>query len=313
MFIGVYMIMVFDPQILFNDGFYDLIHVTMPKGSLLHPEFPAALGCRTHALSRQFDVLGGALSKNAPEMATAAGYGSSPHFLYSGTDAKGRPFQLMEILYGGIPGRPVGDGMDGHSWWPLFENIPTEYLESYYPMLIESYASIADTGGPGKHRGGNGVEKIYLLLEEGEVSIHDDRHATQPWGILGGKPGAVSSKLLIREDGTREELPSKIDNVKVRNGDRIVFRTAGGGGWGDPLERDPRRVRNDVARKLMTAAAAREQYGVVLSGDGHELDERATAELREGFRAARGALPVFDFGERPGSGNGAAGQSVNAS
>ena len=90
MFIGVYMIMVFDPQILFNDGFYDLIHVTLPKGSLVHPNFPAPLGCRTHALSRQFDVLGGALSKKAPEMATAAGYGSSPHFLYSGTDA-GRP------------------------------------------------------------------------------------------------------------------------------------------------------------------------------------------------------------------------------
>ncbi|MDP6816310.1 MAG: hydantoinase B/oxoprolinase family protein, partial [Alphaproteobacteria bacterium] len=106
MFIGVYMIMVFDPQILFNDGFYDLIHVTMPDGSLLHPDFPAALGCRTHALSRQFDVLGGALSRHAPEMATAAGYGSSPHFLYSGVDRNGRTFQLMEILYGGIPGRP---------------------------------------------------------------------------------------------------------------------------------------------------------------------------------------------------------------
>ena len=86
MFIGVYMIMVFDPQILFNDGFYDLIHVTLPKGSLVHPDFPAALGCRTHALARQFDVLGGALSRHAPEMATAAGYGSSPHFLYSGVD-----------------------------------------------------------------------------------------------------------------------------------------------------------------------------------------------------------------------------------
>jgi len=305
MFIGVYMIMIFDPQILFNDGFYDLIHVTLPKGSLLHPDFPAALGSRTHALARQFDVLGGALSKNAPEMATAAGYGSSPHFLFSGTDAKGRPFQLMEILYGGIPGRPVGDGMDGHSWWPLFENIPTEYLESYYPMLVESYASVADTGGPGKHRGGNGVEKVYLLLEDGEVSIHDDRHASQPWGILGGKPGACSDKTLVREDGSREALPSKVDNVKVGNGDRIIFRTAGGGGWGDPLERDPHRVRNDVARRLMSAEAAREHYGVVLSGAGHELDQRATEDLRGSLTNTRGNLPVFDFGERPTS-NGAA-------
>ncbi len=303
MFIGVYMIMVFDPQILFNDGFYDLIHVTFPKGSLVHPDFPAALGCRTHALSRQFDVLGGALSKHAPEMATAAGYGSSPHFLYSGVDRNGRPFQLMEILYGGIPGRPVGDGMDGHSWWPLFENIPSEYLESYYPMLIENYTTIPGTGGAGLHRGGNGVEKVYLMLEEGEISIHDDRHLTQPWGILGGKPGGCSEKWLVKSDGSREPLPSKIDNVKVANGDRIVFRTAGGGGWGDPLERDPMKVRNDVARGLLAAAGARAEYGVVLAGANHDLDRGATEDLRRGLTRNRKALPVFDFGKRP-SGNG---------
>ena len=297
MFIGVYMIMVFDPQILFNDGFYDLIHVTLPKGSLVHPDFPAALGCRTHALARQFDVLGGALSRHAPEMATAAGYGSSPHFLYSGVDGDGQSFQLMEILYGGIPGRPIGDGMDGHSWWPLFENIPSEYLESYYPMIIEGYGSLPDTGGPGRHRGGNGVEKVYRLLEPGEISIHDDRHRSQPWGILGGKPGGVSEKWLIRADGRRTPLESKVDNVKVAPGDRIVFRTAGGGGWGDPLERDPARVQADVRRKLMSAQAAEREYGVVLAGDRFELDAVATEERRESIRRSRGPLPTYDFGE----------------
>jgi N-methylhydantoinase B len=298
MFIGVYMIMVFDPQILFNDGFYDLIHVTMPKGSLVHPNFPASLGCRTHTLSRQFDVLGGALSYNAPEMATAAGYGSSPHFLYSGIDKSGRPFQLMEILYGGIPGRPMGDGMDGHSWWPLFQNIPTEYLETYYPMLIDGYLTIMDTGGAGKHRGGNGVEKVFLLLEEGDISIHDDRHLTQPWGILGGRPGACSEKWLVRKDGGRQPLPSKTDNVRVFAGDRVIFRTAGGGGWGDPLERDPLRTRNDVARKLMSETKAREEYGVVLSGAALDLDRRATEELRDSMKRNRKTPKLFDFGER---------------
>ena len=297
MFIGVYMIMVFDPQILFNDGFYDLIHVTLPKGSLVHPNFPAPLGCRTHALARQFDVLGGALSRHAPEMATAAGYGSSPHFLYSGVDGDGQSFQLMEILYGGIPGRPIGDGMDGHSWWPLFENIPSEYLESYYPMIIEAYASVPDTGGPGRHRGGNGVEKVYRLLEHGEISIHDDRHRSQPWGILGGKPGAVSGKWLIRADGTRTPLESKVDNVKVAPGDRIVFRTAGGGGWGDPLERDPARVRADVCRRLMSAEVAKREYGVVLTGAALVLDAAATEARRESTRRSRGPLPTYDFGE----------------
>ncbi len=300
MFIGVYMIMVFDPQILFNDGFYDLIHVTMPKGSLVHPEFPAALGCRTHALSRQFDVLGGALSHNAPEMATAAGYGSSPYFLYSGVDPEGRPYQLMEILYGGIPGRPVGDGMDGHSWWPLFENIPTEYLESFYPMIVESYASIADSGGAGLHRGGNGVEKVYRLLADGTVSIHDDRGVTQPWGILGGKPGACSDKWIRRGNGQPEPLPSKIDGIKVQPGDRIIFRTAGGGGWGDPLEREPMRVRNDVARRLLTIDKAREDYGVVLMGAEIALDQRATQDLRQSLLSTRKPPDLFDFGDQRG-------------
>jgi N-methylhydantoinase B len=298
MFIGVYMIMVFDPQILFNDGFYDLIHVTMPKGSLLNPNFPASLGSRTHTLSRQFDVLGGALSYNAPEMATAAGYGSSPHFLYSGVDKDGRPFQLMEILFGGIPGRPVGDGLDGHSWWPLFQSIPSEYLETYYPMLVDGHSTIIDSGGAGKHRGGNGVEKVFYFLEEGEISIHDDRHDTQPWGILGGRPAACSEKWLVRKDGSREPLPSKIDNVRVRNGDRVIFRTAGGGGWGDPLERDPIRTRNDVARKLMSERKAREDYGVVLTGPNLEVDRRATDELRDSMRRNRKTPKLFDFGER---------------
>ena len=147
MFIGVYLIMVNDPQILFNDGFYPLLHVVMPEGSLLRPRFPSALGCRTHALARLFDVLGGALCKHAPELNTASGYGTSPYMLYSGWDGQGEYFYSMEILYGGIPGRPIGDGMDGHSWWPLFENIPTEYLEAYYPLRIDGYSTVTDSGG----------------------------------------------------------------------------------------------------------------------------------------------------------------------
>ncbi len=112
MFIGVYLIMVNDPQILFNDGFYPLLHVVMPEGSLLRPRHPAALGCRTHALTRLFDVLGGALTKQAPELNTAAGYGTSPYMLYSGWGEDGKFFYAMEILYGGIPG-PADRRRDG--------------------------------------------------------------------------------------------------------------------------------------------------------------------------------------------------------
>src|SRR2546430_15967218 len=98
--IGVYLIMVNDPDILFNDGFYPLLHVVMPEGCLLNPRYPAALGCRTHGLTRLFDVLGGALTKQAPELNTAAGHGTSPYMLYSGWKDDGEVFYALALLYG---------------------------------------------------------------------------------------------------------------------------------------------------------------------------------------------------------------------
>jgi N-methylhydantoinase B len=295
MFIGVYLIMVNDPQILFNDGFYPLLHVVMPEGCLLNPRYPAALGCRTHALTRLFDVLGGALTKQAPELNTAAGYGTSPYMLYSGWGEDGRFFYAMEILYGGIPGRPIGDGMDGHSWWPLFENIPTEYLEAYYPLRIDGYTTVTDSGGAGLHRGGNGVEKRYVYLEPGQVSIHDDRWLTRPWGVLGGEPGQRSSKLLRRADGTEEVLPAKCDEVEVAPGDMLIYRTAGGGGWKDRLDREVEAVARDVAFGLVSREKARTAYGVVLGDDG-TVDAAATEAERAAQRSARGNALAFDFG-----------------
>ncbi len=290
MFIGVYLIMVFDPQILFNDGFYPLLHVVIPDGSLLHPKFPSALGCRTHALTRLFDVLGGALARKSPEHTTAAGYGTSPYMLYSGWDRNGDFYYLMEISYGGIPGRPIGDGMDGHSWWPLFENIPTEYLEAYYPVRVDGYTTVKDSGGAGFHRGGNGIEKRYRYLEPGEVSIHDDRWLTYPWGILGGKPGHRSEKILQRADGSEERLPSKCDEVKVAPDDVLIYRTAGGGGWKDPLDRPMEQVEADVAKGLVSEEKARSDYGVVPG------DAEATEKLRQDLREQRGEVKDFDLG-----------------
>ncbi|MCB1624405.1 MAG: hydantoinase B/oxoprolinase family protein, partial [Pseudomonadales bacterium] len=137
MFAGVYMIMVFDPQILFNDGFYDLMEVRIPAGTLLKPIKPAALSCRTHALGRIFDVLGGLLGQGNPDFMCGAGFSDSPHFMYSGYDSKGDWYQLYQITFGGIPGKPFGDGPDGHSLWPSFTNVPNEFLESYFPLRID--------------------------------------------------------------------------------------------------------------------------------------------------------------------------------
>lgn len=299
MFFGIYMIMVFDPQILFNDGFYDLIDVRIPAGSLLKPRFPAALSGRTHALGRIFDILGGLLGQKTPQFLNAAGFSSSPHLFYSGNDT--RPgqghawFQLFQIGFGGIPGRPLGDGPDGHSLWPGFTNVPNEFLERYFPMMIERYATEPDSGGAGLHRGGNGIHMTYRFLSAGTIAIHDDRWFVPPWGVNGGDPGKRARKVLEKADGTTVIVGNKVEDVAVEAGDQLHFITWGGGGWGDPLERDPALVGKEIVQGLVTPQGAR-AYGVV-ADDGGVVDAAATAALRSEMRAGRGgALPVFNTG-----------------
>jgi N-methylhydantoinase B len=294
MFFGIYMIMVFDPAILFNDGFYDLIEVRIPEGSLLKPRFPAALSGRTHALGRIFDILGGLLGQRTPEFLNAAGFSSSPHLMFSGRDKAGKWFQLFQIGFGGIPGRPFGDGPDGHSLWPGFTNVPNEFLERYFPLRIERYEALADTGGPGLNRGGNGIHMSYRFLAGGTVSIHDDRWFTKPWGVNGGKPGARARKILEKADGTKRIVPNKLDSLKVEEGDLLHFITWGGGGWGDPLERDPALVAREVRQGLVTPEGAR-HYGVVCDADGR-LDAAATEALRAAMRASAPPNALFDHG-----------------
>ncbi len=292
-FFGALTISLFDPAILLNDGFYDLVEVRIPKGSILKPEFPAPLSCRTHLLGRIFDIMGGLLGQGAPQAMNAAGFSDSPHFMYSGYDRNGEWFQLFQIGFGGIPGRPVGDGPDGHSLWPGFTNVPNEFIEAYFPLRIETYETICDSGGAGLHRGGNGLRVAYRLLADGEVSIHDDRWLTYPWGVNGGHPGQRSRKELIRADGSRQVLPSKCDRVAVRAGDLLHFDTWGAGGWGDPLKRDPDKVLADVRKGLVSAEGAR-RYGVVIV-DG-AVDAAATEALRGTMAAARGQAGLFDRG-----------------
>jgi N-methylhydantoinase B len=294
MFFGIYMIMVFDPQILFNDGFYDLIDVRIPKGSLLKPEFPAALSGRTHALGRIFDILGGLLGQKTPEFLNAAGFSSSPHLFYSGNDKKGAWFQLFQIGFGGIPGRPMGDGPDGHSLWPGFTNVPNEFLERYFPLMIERYETEPDSGGAGLHRGGNGIHMTYRFLASGTISIHDDRWFIPPWGVNGGNPGKRARKVLEKADGTSVIIGNKVEEVHVDEGDQLHFITWGGGGWGDPLERVPELVGKEISQGLVSVEGARE-YGVVASATG-AVDAAETHVLRAKIRAARPALELFNYG-----------------
>ena len=294
MFFGSFTINLFDPHILFNDGFYELVDVRIPEGSLLKPKFPAALSGRTHALGRIFDVMGGVLGQGAPDAMNAAGFSDSPHLFYSGYDKKGEWFQLFQIGFGGIPGRPVGDGPDGHSLWPGFTNVPNEFIEAYFPLRIVKYEPIADSGGAGLHRGGNGLSVAYEFLVDGEIALHDERWLTHPWGVRGGDPGMRSTKRLVRADGSEEWLPAKCDGVRVKEGDVLYFNTWGGGGWGSPLERDPALVAADVNRGLVSREGAK-RYGVVIGGDG-SVDDGATEKLRAEMAPARADMGLFSRG-----------------
>tara|TARA_B110000014_G_C20122110_1_gene595164 strand:- start:948 stop:2816 length:1869 start_codon:yes stop_codon:yes gene_type:complete len=296
MFFGSFTINVVDPQIVFNDGFYDLVDVKIPQGSLLKPNFPAALSGRTHALGRIFDVMGALLGMGAPDqMLNAAGFSDSPHLFFSGYDKNGNWFQLFQIGFGGVPGRPIGDGPDGHSLWPAFTNVPNEFVEAYFPLRIEKYQTIPDSGGAGLYRGGNGLNVAYRFLCDGEIGIHDDRWLTYPWGVNGGEPGQRSTKLLERRDGTQQVLPAKCEGIEVKEGDLLHFNTWGGGGWGDPLLRDTALVLQDIEKRLVSSEGAI-RYGVVLTHEG-SLDEEATISLREELRLERGKeLPMFNFG-----------------
>ena len=294
MFCGVYMIMVFDPQIMFNDGFYDLMEVKIPHGTLLKPQEPAALSCRTHALGRIFDVLGGLLGQGDPDFLAGAGFSDSPHFMYSGYDKNGEWYQLYSIGFGGVPGKPSGDGPDGHSLWPSFTNVPNEFLESYFPLRIETYETITDSGGAGYNRGGNGLRMGYCFLEPGTISIHDDRWLTYPWGVNGGEPGRRSEKILVRTDGSEERLPSKCDWIEVGSGDILYFNTWGGGGCGDPLKREVERVEFDVRAGLVSMDGAK-RYGVVMNAD-RRVNLKRTETLRARMAQKRGKVPMFDRG-----------------
>ncbi len=300
LFFGVYMIMAFDPKIMFNEGFYDLFEIILPEGSLLNPKFPAALSNRLNTHTRFFDCQAGALGQQAPHLSMAAGYGTSPHFIFTGTDENGKYFQLMELLFGGVPGRPRDDGLDGHAWWPLFSATPIEYIENYYPVIVERYRPVQDAGGAGLHRGGAGIEKVYRVLASGSISIHDDREVVPPWGINGGLHGGTSSKWVVRAGSEeRERVPSKTDSLKVEPGDRIIFITAGSGGWGDPLERPIEKVLRDVRDGLVSRQKAERDYGVLI-GEDMTVDESGTEALRKSQRTERGEPAPFDFGFIPG-------------
>jgi 5-oxoprolinase (ATP-hydrolysing) len=200
MFIGYYLLAIYDPHAVVNDGFHDLIDIKIPTGTILRPVRPAAVSCRTHLLGRTMDVMQALFGQRNAAYRCAAGFSDSPHLFYSGFKPDGEFYLLYQIGFGGVPARPIGDGPDCHCLFPAIKSIPAENIELYFPVIIEANEALPDSGGAGFFRGGNAQRTLYRWLCEGDVSIHDDRWMIKPWGVNGGMPGSRSRKILYRNN-----------------------------------------------------------------------------------------------------------------
>ncbi len=290
----------FAPDMVVNDGVNRVIRCVLPKGTVLSPEFPAAVGWRTFPLLRILDVGLGILGKASHGMIPAPSESISSYGLH-GFDENGEYYLLREITGAGSGARPFADGADTVDVAPESKNMPAEFAESTFPVRIERLGLRVDSGGPGKFRGGLGYYKNIRLLMDGEMLIHSDRATLQPWGVNGGKAGDGSIWILNPDTDDERILPGKSDAIPVKAGDVLRVLSPGGGGWGDPLERDIEAVLTDVRRGFVSKEAAHDIYGVVFEAteDDYDLaiDHEATAARRPVIRDERSPLKMFDRGE----------------
>jgi N-methylhydantoinase B len=282
-----------------NEGVVDLIEMRFPPpGTLLTPVFPAPTNARTFVILRLLGVFAGTLAK-AVGGRMPADQETIRYTGFYGQTAAGEPYLMREVLGGGSGGRYYADGEDTIHVVPDSRNLPAEFTEARFPLLVQRLGLAVDSGGPGKFRGGLGYEKIIRMLEDGYFMSIADRSILSCWGVHGGLAGR-SFQVTIDPGGAAErDVDALADGEFVPAGTVIRIRTTGGGGWGDPLQRDPDLVARDVRWGKVSPAAAAADYGVVLAGqpDDPVPDQAATAAKRSSMLAARSApLPFFDRG-----------------
>jgi N-methylhydantoinase B len=229
---------------------------------MLNARPPAALGLWSIPLPTVIDTILRALAPALPDRIPAAHKGDMGGCSFFGFRPDGRRFLLMNILGGGWGGRPREDGESASVsiCQGDVRNAPVELQEIQYPFLIERFALRQDSGGAGRYRGGLGVELTYRALGKALTNVNRERTKDPPWGLNGGWPGAVNEAVLVRRDGSEQTL-FKATAVPMEAGDRLIFRSAGGGGWGEPRLRSREAIADDVAKGLISAAAARRDYG----------------------------------------------------
>jgi N-methylhydantoinase B len=281
-----------------NEGVLDVIEVKFPeKGTLVTPTFGKPTGMRFFLFLRVMGVFAGLLAKATGGRMPADHETIRIWGLHGGSNSE-EFYLFREVLGGGGPGRPWADGSDVVHIVPNSRNLPVEFSETRFPIQIERLGLAMDSGGAGYRRGGFGYDKRVVSLQDSSLISNADRSKLACVGVNGGKSSMSYGVTVFDEDGTEHEVAGMSDKVKVKAGGTVRIVTTGGGGWGDPLEREPEMVCYDVLCGLVSEQAANEQYGVVLTkaGKGFEVDDVATLSLRTELRSKRGKLPMFDRG-----------------
>lgn len=245
-----------------NAGVYRCITVTAPEGSILNPQMPAPVAARALTGYRVVDTVMGALAQIAPKRLMAAGEGGNTVVAIGGYHGPERkPFVFVDMINGAWGGRSNKDGIEGiTNPSQNMSNLPIETIEARYPLLMEEYSLREDSGGAGQYRGGLGLIRQYRLLADTAVlQLRADRYEHPPYGLFGGQP-AANSKNLIKQGGDWRVLPAKV-TLEIGRDTVIRHEQAGGGGWGDPAQRDPQAIAADLRNGKISATRAAADYG----------------------------------------------------
>lgn len=277
-------------------GYTRPIKVIAPIGTIVNCTHPAPCGARGITGYRITDCMFGALAKAVPNKVAADGAGGStlPSF---GGYRNGAAFVFSECVMGTWGATSIHDGQEGVPHMSSNQsNVPVEMIEAGYPIRIERYGFVPDTGGAGRHRGGLSVLREYRVLQSDTYfGVRSDKRQFPPYGLFGGQPGGPSTNIVVSNDRERLIPTLPVDPITLNSNDVFRHIMAGGGGYGDPLDRAPEQVLDDVLDGKVSAKHARAAYGVIvdLSPEPH-VNAAATRELRHEMRTVRKADATFE-------------------
>lgn len=276
----------FDPDIPNNEGCARPLKLFAPEGTVVNCKFPAAVAARMQIGHFMTEIIYKALAPAVPDR-VIAGSGGTPATMnvFYGKRDNGQPFHCVIIRGGGMGASAKGDGEYVYIFPANGANTPVEIIENETPLIVECRELLTDSGGPGRHKGGLGKRIVFRVPDDDyapippvNLGIQSGRYRYPPEGLFGGKPGARARFLVNGIPGNPYGL------TQLKPGDVVLMEAAGGGGYGDPLERDPELVEQDVREGYVSVERAREDYGVVLDLETLKVDQEATSELRKRLR-----------------------------